>query len=122
MSNTKLTAVISLIEAAETILSSGRYAQGTLDVYAESVSLAAGHALEFCGALLDELSSPNDPFTDFGTEPLDHAEALELAPSFLKECLEILRGEQRQHRALASMWVRMQTYALLLQSVKKSSD
>jgi len=114
-------AVLDLLHVAQSALGTRPLAVGPLEPYAQSVDHIVGHALEYASALLGDLSNDNDPFLEFGKEPLTHAEALELAPTFIQSCCNILAGEPPF--PLACMSIRAQTFAcVLLSSSEKDAS
>lgn len=108
----EICAARQLISAMIATLETRRLAIGPIDVYLDGIDLALSEILEFTSVLLAMSAEIDDPFEDFGAEPMDSDAAIRLAPEFLNHCLTLLDGNPPFPRM--AMSVRLQTFGLCL--------
>jgi hypothetical protein len=125
MEPNKLDTVISLLQSAAAIDRSRVFATGPSDVYAESIDNALGNVFEFVGSLLSDLSceqeAEDEPFEDFGAEPMSKEDAIKQISGFIARCCSILAADANV-RPYMSMSVRATTFFCVLCLPSESRD
>ena len=129
MELTKRAAAMTLMQAARSILSTRMIAIDALvlDVYAESVDHAVGHVLEYASEIFINLSIEQDeqgidePFEDFGEEPLSLSEAVAQVPGFVERCITLLE-DKSAIQPFSCMSVRSCTFGIMLQWAREDEE